>query len=93
MASTAPVILEVALNGVTSRERNPAAPRLPAEVAEDALRCLAAGAAIVHTHTHDALKPVATGTCPQCQEAKAPHQVCPHCGYYRGQQSVAVKEE
>jgi len=59
MASTAPVILEVALNGVTSRERNPAAPRLPPEVAEDALRCLAAGATIVHTHTHDALKPPA----------------------------------
>ncbi len=32
--------------------------------------------------THDALKPVPVGTCPQCQEAKAPHQVCPHCGYY-----------
>ena len=36
--------------------------------------------------THDALKPVPTGTCPQCQEAKAPHQVCPHCGYYKGRQ-------
>ena len=56
MAGASPVILEVALNGVTSRERNPAAPRLPAEIAEDALRCLEAGAAIVHTHTHDALK-------------------------------------
>jgi len=56
MASPAPVILEVALNGVTSRERNPAAPRLPAEIAEDALRCLGAGAGIVHTHTHDALR-------------------------------------
>lgn len=56
MADSGPVILEVALNGVTSRERNPAAPRLPAEVAEDALRALAAGAAIVHTHTHDALR-------------------------------------
>jgi uncharacterized protein (DUF849 family) len=43
----------VALNGVTTRERNPAVPRLPAEIAEDALSCLAAGAAIVHTHTHD----------------------------------------
>ena len=26
--------------------------------------------------THDTLKPVPVGTCPQCQEAKAPHQVC-----------------
>ena len=26
--------------------------------------------------THDALKPVQSGVCPQCQEAKPPHQVC-----------------
>ena len=25
----------------------------------------------------------ATGLCPQCHEPKAPHRVCPHCGYYR----------
>jgi large subunit ribosomal protein L32 len=42
--------------------------------------------------THDALKPVPVGTCPQCQEAKAPHQVCPHCGYYKGRQVKAVEE-
>jgi uncharacterized protein (DUF849 family) len=47
------VILEVALNGVTSRERNPAVPREPAEIAADALGCLEAGAAVVHTHTHE----------------------------------------
>jgi len=46
-----PVIIEAALNGVTSKEQNPNVPRLPDEVAEDALRCLAAGAAIVHTHS------------------------------------------
>ena len=42
--------------------------------------------------THDALKPVPVGTCPQCQEAKAPHQVCPHCGYYKGRQVRPVEE-
>ena len=42
--------------------------------------------------THDALKPVPVGTCPQCQESKAPHQVCPHCGYYKGRQVKAVEE-
>jgi uncharacterized protein (DUF849 family) len=56
MAEAGPVILEVATNGVTSRERNPAVPRLPGEIAEDALACLAAGAAIVHTHTHDPVR-------------------------------------
>jgi uncharacterized protein (DUF849 family) len=53
MADGPPVILEVALNGVTGPERNPASPRLPEEIAADALRCLAAGASIVHTHTHE----------------------------------------
>jgi len=42
--------------------------------------------------THDTLKPVPTGTCPQCQEAKAPHQVCPQCGYYNGRQVRPVEE-
>jgi uncharacterized protein (DUF849 family) len=46
------VILEVALNGITSPARNPAAPGSPAALARDALECLDAGAAIVHTHTH-----------------------------------------
>jgi len=42
--------------------------------------------------THDALTPVAVGTCPQCRESKAPHQVCAHCGYYKGRQVRAVEE-
>jgi uncharacterized protein (DUF849 family) len=48
-----PVVLEVAANGVTTRTQNPAVPREPKEIAEDALACFAAGAAIVHTHTHE----------------------------------------
>jgi 3-keto-5-aminohexanoate cleavage enzyme len=47
---SAPVIIEVAVNGATTRERNPHVPRTPAEIAADAGRCLAAGAAIVHNH-------------------------------------------
>ncbi len=46
-----PVILEVALNGVTTREQNATAPVEPKQIAEDALRCLGAGAAIIHTHS------------------------------------------
>jgi len=30
--------------------------------------------------------------CPQCHEHKPPHQVCPHCGYYRGRQVREVEE-
>jgi 3-keto-5-aminohexanoate cleavage enzyme len=45
-----PVIIEAAINGVTSKAHNPHTPKEPAEVAEDALRCFAAGASIVHNH-------------------------------------------
>jgi len=43
--------------------------------------------------THDALKPVGLSECPHCHEPKPPHRVCPNCGYYRGRQARAVKEE
>ena len=43
--------------------------------------------------THDALTAPAVSLCPQCQEPKAPHRVCPHCGYYRARQARPVNEE
>ena len=52
-ANGAPVIIEAAINGGTPRSRNPHVPRTPAEVAKEALRCMEAGAAIVHNHTDD----------------------------------------
>jgi uncharacterized protein (DUF849 family) len=45
-----PVIIEAAINGVTSKQQNPNTPRTSAEIATDALQCLAAGATIVHNH-------------------------------------------
>jgi 3-keto-5-aminohexanoate cleavage enzyme len=45
-----PVIIEAAINGLTSKQRNPHVPRTPAEIAADALACIDAGAAIVHNH-------------------------------------------
>src|SRR5215468_3233719 len=45
-----PVIIEAAINGITNKARNPHVPCAPAEIAADALQCLAAGAAIVHNH-------------------------------------------
>lgn len=53
-----PVIIEAALNGITSRSRNPRVPVLPAELASDALECIDAGASIVHTHAHNLGAPV-----------------------------------
>ncbi len=49
MAGT-PVVIEAAINGLTTKERNPNVPRLPGEIAADALACFEAGAAIVHNH-------------------------------------------
>jgi uncharacterized protein (DUF849 family) len=47
-----PVVIEVAVNGVTRKARNPAVPVEPEEVAVDTIRCLDAGATVVHTHPH-----------------------------------------
>ncbi len=48
-----PLIIEAAINGVTSKAQNANVPVEPGEIAADALSCLAAGAAIVHNHTDD----------------------------------------
>jgi 3-keto-5-aminohexanoate cleavage enzyme len=50
-----PVVIEAAINGVTSKDQNPNVPRVPAEIAEDSLRCLGAGATLVHNHVDVAL--------------------------------------
>jgi uncharacterized protein (DUF849 family) len=57
MSPPHPVVLEVAVNGVTLPAQNAAVPRRPAEIARDALACLEAGAAIIHTHTDDPVRP------------------------------------
>lgn len=48
-----PVILEAAINGMTSKAKNPSAPRTPEEITREALRCFALGASIVHAHNSD----------------------------------------
>jgi len=37
---------------------------------------------------HDALAAPALSECPNCHEPKMPHRVCPHCGYYKGKQTI-----
>jgi len=44
------VIIEAAINGVTTKETNPNVPRDPDEIAADGLACIEAGAAIIHNH-------------------------------------------
>ena len=50
-----PLIITVAVNGsLPSKEMNPHVPITPEEIAETAVRCRQAGAAMVHTHARDA---------------------------------------
>jgi uncharacterized protein (DUF849 family) len=51
--SETPVVIEAALNGVTSKRRNAVVPTTPEELARDAIACIDAGATVVHTHAHD----------------------------------------
>ncbi len=48
-----PCIIEVALNGMTTKAANPRVPRTPGEISADGLACIAAGATVVHNHTDD----------------------------------------
>jgi large subunit ribosomal protein L32 len=41
---------------------------------------------------HDFLKPPALSLCPQCNEAKLPHRVCPKCGTYKGREITPVEK-
>ncbi|MFH1022788.1 MAG: 50S ribosomal protein L32 [Planctomycetota bacterium] len=41
---------------------------------------------------NDFLVAPSLGKCPRCNQAKPPHCVCPHCGYYAGREVVHVEE-
>jgi len=45
------------------------------------------------SRTHWKLTLPSLTTCPQCARPVVPHRVCPHCGYYRGRQVVAISEK
>ena len=55
----APVIIEAALNGVTSRAHNANVPATAEEQAKDALACVDAGATVIHTHAPNMAAPAA----------------------------------
>ena len=42
--------------------------------------------------SHDALTTPGRSLCTTCFEPKPPHQVCPHCGSYKGREVVEVEE-
>lgn len=51
-----PVVIEAAINGETRPDKNPNVPRKPEEIEADALRCLGAGASLIHAHNDDILQ-------------------------------------
>jgi large subunit ribosomal protein L32 len=42
--------------------------------------------------THDALTTPSRSRCPNCQDPKLPHRVCPNCGQYAGRQVIKTDE-
>ena len=41
--------------------------------------------------THFKAEAPTTQNCPRCSDPKAPHRVCPSCGYYRDEQVFEVE--
>jgi len=58
MSANEPVVIEAALNGVTSKARNPHVPISAEEHAADGIACVDAGATVIHTHTEHMAAPV-----------------------------------
>ena len=42
---------------------------------------------------HDALRPSAQATCPQCNAPRRPHHVCGQCGFYRDRTVIETDED
>jgi large subunit ribosomal protein L32 len=42
---------------------------------------------------HQAIEMPARSLCPNCGEAKAPHEVCPSCGHYKGREVIKIEGE
>ena len=49
-SAATPVIIEAAINGVTTRDKNPHVPIGPKDIAADIVACVEAGAAVIHSH-------------------------------------------
>ncbi len=42
---------------------------------------------------HHGLPAIHLVECPRCHHKHRPHTVCPHCGYYKGEQVLQIEEE
>jgi len=42
---------------------------------------------------HKYIKEPRLPTCPQCQNLKRSHHVCPHCGFYKGREIISLAKD
>lgn len=42
--------------------------------------------------SHHKMATSSISSCPNCDNPKMPHRVCPHCGHYKGKEIVTSKE-
>ncbi|MGD9506873.1 MAG: 50S ribosomal protein L32 [Syntrophobacteraceae bacterium] len=42
---------------------------------------------------HKSLSMAGFARCPQCNELRLPHRICPTCGYYRDRAVLELEEE
>lgn len=42
--------------------------------------------------THQKVQVPNLAICPECEEPKLPHHVCPNCGHYKGRAIVETEE-
>lgn len=40
---------------------------------------------------HDRITAPTISHCPKCQAAKAPHRVCPECGWYKDREVIVIE--
>jgi transposase len=73
-------VIEVALNGMTTKRVNPNVPRGPTEIADDALACVATAATIIHNHNDEKMweveppqAPLVGDTCRSVTRRGGPH--------------------
>ncbi|MEE8508064.1 MAG: 3-keto-5-aminohexanoate cleavage protein [Myxococcota bacterium] len=76
------VIIEGAINGQTLKSTNPSVPRDSDEIAADALRCIAAGAAVIHTHISDITVPAERAADLYCEHFQPILAECPDAILY-----------
>ncbi len=77
-----PVILECAINGATTKAKNPLAPGTLAEHSAEIIRCLDAGATIVHSHSNEPNEDPSIAAQPYIEAYKPVWKKHPHAILY-----------